>query len=986
MTIPAGDVLLYAIWEPAPADYSAVQAAIALAQASTLPANAANDPDYIPGGALYEAAELTNGGFYPRSMFTNDSTAAMQSAINAVVWGLNSTQQTTVNGYAAAITDRYNELRLAVADYSQLNALISQAASIVENNDDVNGPYTTESVDNLAEYLGYAYDAVAAQYRKPLQEWVDGLALLLSDSINALVFMPANYTIVYNAWNSKPSNLYAYYTAESVAALVNFYEQQINWNLTLENNGQTTVNGYAAQIYDLIEAQQLKGADYTIVDNALKAIPDNDGGLPDVDYTYLYTMYTNSSVANLSTAANAVEYGKDITEQSIVNGYADAIVAAVNALVPLLADYTLLGIVLEREPEWPGSYYTPESLEDYSDAVAAGEVLYNNQNLGILQQQIVDDAVALINLAYESLTFKAVNYTVRYQDSFGTVLMSETSGSSTAAEWVSIDAPAITGYTPQQSTVQQRMTGTNSENIITVVYDINAYTVTFQVYGGTPVPPVTQNYNTQVEKPQDPVKTGYTFGGWYSNTLLTLPVSWPYTIGAANVTFYAKWTAHTYTVNYYGNSNTGGSTASSSHTYDLSANLTTNGFTRTGYSFSGWSLNPAAASPEYTNSQSVVNLTDTDGTIVSLYAVWSINQYTVSFNANGGTGAIEPVIQNYRTQVSLPTQGVSRTGYTLLGWNTYASAVTALSHYTVPANNATLYAVWQVNQYMVSFDAAGGEGGWSVPMAYGDALTAPEVTREGYTFTGWQPEVPDTVPAFETTFTAQWSVNSYTIRFDLNGGAGTAPESQLCVFGASAVLPGQGDFGREYYDFLGWAEEPEAAQPLDEFPMPAGDRTLYAVWSRVPVALEALTGSTGVVDEANGFIYGLGFGLTTAIYEAQYLDIVGDGSLVFTPTPLGPGTGTKVELIDNVSGEVLKTYTIVIYGDVNGDSRVDAIDADLCVGVQDWVIVWDPVADACYYEAADLNGNGRVESLDADTITAVYDWVLSVDQTTGTVS
>jgi len=693
-TMEAANVTLYAVWVASDADYSAVVAAITLAQSATLPANAAHDPDYLPGGSLYEPAEFTNGGYYPRAMFTPASLTAMDNAVNAVVWGLDSSRQSMVDSFAAAIMSRYNDLELAVADYSRLNSLMDTVDNLDRN------LYTSDSLDYVDQTMGYAYDTVAAQYKKPVEEWVEGVADILESALASLVYKPADYTIVYNAWNSKPANLYSDFTPASVAALVSFYEQQIQWNLTLENDGQQTVNGYAATIYELIGELELKPADYTAVDNALKSIPDNDGGQIDLDYTYLYLLYSNSSVADLASAVNTVVRGKDITEQSIVNGYAAGITAAVNALVPLLADYSALSAVLEIEPEWPDSYYTAASLTAYQNACAAGQLLIEAHNLGILQQQIVDDAVALIQTTLSALTLKAVTYTVKYRDTGGSLLLADETFNATAADLVTRNAVPVTGYTPLDESLQRRLSGSNSENIFVFVY----------------------------------------------------------------------------------------------------------------------------------------------------------------------------------------------------------------------------------------------------------------------------------------------SINSYTISFDLNGGTGTAPESQLCVFGASAVLPAQGDFGREHYDFLGWAEEPEATQPLGEFPMPAGDRTLYAVWSRVPVTLEALAGSTGVVDEANGFIYGLGFGLTTAIYEAQYLDIVGDGSLVFTPTPLGPGTGTKVELIDNVTGEVLKTYTIVIYGDVNGDSRADAIDADLCVGVQDWVIVWDPVADACYYEAADLNGNGRVESLDADTITAVYDWVLAIDQATGTVS
>ena len=369
--------------------------------------------------------------------------------------------------------------------------------------------------------LGYAHDTQAAQYKKPLQEWVDGIATMLSDALAALEYRPADYTIVNNAWDSRPQNLYENYTAESVANLVNYYNQQINWNLTLENNGQATVNGYAAQIYALIDALVLKEADYTVVNNAIKAIPDNDGGQLNVDYDYLGSIYTTATIADLTNAIESVDYGKDISEQAIVNGYADAIIAATSALEPLAADYTYLGLALQNTPPRPSSYYTTESYSAYVDAVAVGQALYNNQNLNITQQYIIDNAVAQITSTFGNLTFKPVTYTVKYQDSLGAALLSDYVGNSTANDWVTENAPAITGYTVQQATIQQQMTGTNSENILTFVYNINSYTVNFNSNGGTAVDPITQNYNTQVAQPEDPSKAGYTFNGWYSNSGLT---------------------------------------------------------------------------------------------------------------------------------------------------------------------------------------------------------------------------------------------------------------------------------------------------------------------------------------------------------------------------------------------------------------------------------------------------------------------------------
>ena len=122
-------------------------------------------------------------------------------------------------------------------------------------------------------------------------------------------------------------------------------------------------------------------------------------------------------------------------------------------------------------------------------------------------------------------------------------------------------------------------------------------------------------------------KTGYTFAGWATSSTGAVAYSNSQSVKnltathGGTVTLYARWTPNTYTVVYNGNGATSGSTASSSHTYDTAKNLTANGFTKTGYTFMGWSTS-ATGSVVYSNQQSVKNLTATKGGNVTLYAKW----------------------------------------------------------------------------------------------------------------------------------------------------------------------------------------------------------------------------------------------------------------------------------------------------------------------------------------------------------------------------
>ena len=155
-------------------------------------------------------------------------------------------------------------------------------------------------------------------------------------------------------------------------------------------------------------------------------------------------------------------------------------------------------------------------------------------------------------------------------------------------------------------------------------------------------------------------KTGYSFSKWSvaSGTITT----------ATTIT--ATFTANTYTVAYNGNGATGGSTANSSHTYNSAKALTTNGFTRTGYTFAGWNTQANGSGTNYSDNQSVTNLSSTQGATVTLYALWTQVSHTLTVNPNGGTYAgstsNKTYTQKYGTTVNVADP--TRTGYTFGGW------------------------------------------------------------------------------------------------------------------------------------------------------------------------------------------------------------------------------------------------------------------------------------------------------------------------------
>ena len=156
--------------------------------------------------------------------------------------------------------------------------------------------------------------------------------------------------------------------------------------------------------------------------------------------------------------------------------------------------------------------------------------------------------------------------------------------------------------------------------------------------------------------------------------------------------------------------------------------------TREGYTFISWDKAIPATMP-------AENMT--------LTAQWRINQYTITFDTDGGS-AIAPITQDYGTAITAPA-APTKTGYTFAGWDRAIPA-------TMPAGDMTIKANWAVNQYTISFDTDGGSAIAPITQGYGTAITAPAApTKPGYTFAGWDTEIPTTMPAEDLTLTARWT-------------------------------------------------------------------------------------------------------------------------------------------------------------------------------------------------------------------------------------
>ena len=254
------------------------------------------------------------------------------------------------------------------------------------------------------------------------------------------------------------------------------------------------------------------------------------------------------------------------------------------------------------------------------------------------------------------------------------------------------------------------------------VWNTNKYTITFDTNGGSEIAPITQDYGTQIAAPADPTRKGYTFIGWDKAIPATMP--------AENMTITAKWKVNSYTITF----DTAGGSEIAPITQDYGTAIVAPADpTREGYTFIGWDMEIPTTMP-------AENITVT--------AKWKVNSYTITFDTAGGS-EIAPITQDYGTAITAPADP-TREGYTFIGWD---KAIPA----TMPAENMTITAKWKVNSYTITFDTAGGSEIAPITQDYGTHITAPaDPTREGYTFIGWDMEIPTTMPAENITLKARW--------------------------------------------------------------------------------------------------------------------------------------------------------------------------------------------------------------------------------------
>lgn len=519
---------------------------------------------------------------------------------------------------------------------------------------------------------------------------------------------------------------------------------------------------------------------------------------------------------------------------------------------------------------------------------------------------------------------------------------------------------------------------------VKALWSVNKYTITFDSDDGSYVEPITQSYGTLVEAPSSPVKSGYEFKGWYNENGDL--VSFPHYMPAYNAEYTARWVLTTYSIVF--KKNAGDSEAY--HTIKgkmyqeaIKESEKPADPTLDGYTFVGWDHQIPKQMPAKN---------------MEIIAVWAENDYTVSFVADGKTLPGFPVTDKYGTVFSVPS-APAKEGHTFLGWSdkvngtpvtvssSIRSDVTYYAQYTpksytvtwningetvrneitygsniplptvgaedgytfkgwdktvptkMPAEDLYFTAQFEAKDVTITFvNAVTGAKIKEITQKYGTSVTAPSASMEGYSFTGWNPQVPSkmpandltveanfrinqyiitfkdtgdvtypaikqnygteiykvknpvkvghtflnwdvaipsTMPAENLTITAQWKVNQYTVTFDTNGGTAIAPVTQN--YGTALKAPATPV--KSDYEFIGWAK---VANPsVDDkvslpSTVPAEDVTYYAIWRGAEKTV-VFNANKGKFDTTVAGVEGNGSKYTNVIRNGENLKAYLDG-------------------------------------------------------------------------------------------------------------
>lgn len=310
-----------------------------------------------------------------------------------------------------------------------------------------------------------------------------------------------------------------------------------------------------------------------------------------------------------------------------------------------------------------------------------------------------------------------------------------------------------------------------------------------------------------------------------------------------------------------------------------------------------------------------------------LYALWDVNQYTISFDSNGGS-VVDSIRQDYNTEITAP-EDPTREGYTFDGWDVSIPA-------TMPAEDLEITATWTIIQYTATVDLVDGffdtvptgwieetDGSYTKKFDYNTALS--EIINDiglpekiGYNFDGFNPS-EGSIGVTGVTLTAQWIAKKYTISFDTQGGTfvGMITED----YSTEVVLPDTNSTTKTGYTFDGWSLTSDGE--LVTVHVLTEDVMLYAIWTINQYSITLTQGDGYTLVPAEGysspvdytdsfaFVFSLdeGYDMSVALILMDGVELATVGGVHGTTIKLLSVTEDTVITVENV---VINTYKAIV--------------------------------------------------------------------------
>ncbi|MHB8129379.1 MAG: InlB B-repeat-containing protein [Mobilitalea sp.] len=556
-------------------------------------------------------------------------------------------------------------------------------------------------------------------------------------------------------------------------------------------------------------------AKWNLSTNTAYKVEHYQQNLVDNSYT-LYATETLNGTTGTTASATAKSYGGFNYNSSAIGTTSSGIIAPDGSLV-LKQYYSRNSYTLTFKPE-NGGIDIVASVK-YGAEVTAPTIVktgYNFIGWSDTVAQTMPTADTTYTAQWNSNTntsYKVEYYQQNLVDDNYTLYATETLIGTTGTT-VSAAAKSYEGFNYISSaigTISSGIIAPDGSLVLKQYYGRNSYTLTFKLVNSEADLVVNQvKYGTVITAPTV-LKPGYTFEGWDSTVATTMP--------AANTTYTAQWTPNNYTIDF--NTNDGSTVDQITQAYGADVNEPATP-TKLGYIFGGW-YSDVALSNVYTFSTM-------PAASITLNAKWDLNtnmaykveHYEQNIMEDGYTlKEIENCTGTFNTIVEATTK--IYVGFT---YNSNTNG-TVSSGTLAEDGSLTLKQYYDRNSYTLTFEPDNGEEEVVNQIKYGTVIAAPTVLKPGYTFAGWNSTVAATMPALNTIYTAQWTIENHTIEFDTDGGS---PVDQITQpYGTDVTAPAIPT--KLGYTFGDWYSDVALSDVYTFSTMPAASITLYAKWS-----------------------------------------------------------------------------------------------------------------------------------------------------------